>query len=266
MFKQEPSIASLLGAKAEVSVEDDESTESHTESEETDAPALSPEESKTDDADVEESEEKAQIKEVPFHKNPRWVRMQEELKELRALKSQEGERKAEPAAEKGEATVPNEFRRLFGDDVEAFKEWQTLLRTEARKEAEGIIEERTRSADEQREQGESARKAIITQAEDEFAEMADESGVDFSDPNCSERNQILSIIEKYELYDQQGHPRIRKADELRKELYAPKGNQLVEEKKNVIKKTNGKSSVVPKDTGIMTSSKLKKMNISQFFN
>ena len=223
----------------------------------------SPEESKAE-PEKAESEDTAQKKELPFHKHPRWIRMQQELTELRAEKESNEAKVIEKPEEP--ASVPREFQSLFGEDVESYKAYQSMQRAEARKVAEEIITERTRAEEAKKQAEETAKQGAVSWAEDQFVELGDETGIDFTDPKSTARNQTLDIVLKYGLFDQEGRPKIREANELRPALYPEKSDGLLEEKKRVIAKTNAKSNAAPKEDTVLTSSKLKKMNISQFFN
>lgn len=226
-------------------------------------PAPSPEEQKAETDS--KPEDPASKKEVPFHKNPRWIRMQQELDELRAFRESVKVEEEKPVVPT-QAVVPKEFQHLFGEDVESYKAWQTMLRTEA----EGIYLERqraeARAQQEQKSREETAKQKAVAWAEDQFTELSDELGVDLTDQTSSERNQVLDIVIKYGLFDREGRPKIREANELRLALYPAQTDTVLEEKKRVIAKTNAKSNVAPKEDTILTSSKLKKMDISQFFN
>lgn len=255
-----------LATKEEETRKDEPTSESQPETgdEQKTEPTPSQEESKK----VEEpSEDPAPINQVPFNKHPRWIRMQQELKELRELAAKATEKapEAKPKSE-GAKEVPKEFERLFGDDVQSYEQWNALLDQRAMAKAQEYYETRQRQEQETKQREEQAQSQAAKFAEDQFLELAEETGIAFHDRNNTERNQILDICVKYGLFDPNGMPNIKAANELRPVLHPPKSNVEVEEKKKVIAKTNAKTNASQNEEKVFTSSKLKKMNMSQFFN
>lgn len=234
-----------------------EASESQPEKE---APAPSQEEPKKADGSSEDS---APTKEVPWHKHPRWIRMQNELKEARETLAKTTQKPAEePKKSEETKEVPKQFQKLFGEDYEAYEAWKTFQEQQAvaiykaQKEQEAAEMKKVKSAEEQ----------AAKFAEDAFLELAEETGIDFHDRSNTERNQVLDICVKYDLFLPNGMPNVKKANELRAALYPPKADVVTEEKKKVATKTNAKTNAASDESKVFTSSKLKKMNISQFFN
>lgn len=219
------------------------------------------------------SEDLASTKALPYHKDPRWIRLLNETKaskkEAEALKAkiEALERKTEASSgDVGKSQeVPAKYKRLFGEDFEAYKEWEAFQQEETKKIALAIYEERIAKEQEMKQQEEQERKKALQFAEDQFLELAEETGIDFHDPDNTERNQILDICVKYNLLDEKGLPLIRSANELRQSLY-PATTDDTEEKKKIVAKTNSKTNAASSESKLFTSSKLKKMNMSQFFN
>jgi hypothetical protein len=233
------------------------------------SPQDSPPETKKEEPapSQEEQPNPASVNEVPFHKHPRWIRTQNELKELREFKEQQAkaaETKVEAAPTKL-TSVPSQYEKLFGDDVEAFEQWKQFQRDEVRREAESIYEERIGRDSEAKRHEEMAQQKAAAYAEDQFLELAEETNIPFHDRNNTERNQILDICVKYGLFDANGLPNIKSANELRTALYPSKSDEVLEEKKQVIAKTSGKQNAVKTDSKILTPTDLKRMSISQFF-
>lgn len=230
-------------------------------------PAPSQEEPKAEETKPEDS---AQKKEVPFHKHPRWIRKQQEAEELKTkLEALEQKLQSQQQPNKEEKrSIPDAFVKLFGENEEAWNEYQRLRemdKLDARAEVQRILEEeKAREAQE-----ETARTQVIKWAEDRFLELADETGIEFTDRNNAVRNEVLSICEDYSMFDEQGRPNISKAYELYRRLNPPK-TEVVEEKKRVAAKTNTKSNAGAKESQVFTPSKLREMErrggIMQFLN
>lgn len=233
---------------------------------ESETPAPSQEEPKEEVQKTEQSpEDSASTKEVPFHKHPRWIRQQREIEDLR--KQLETRQVVEPVVEKQEEKqVPKEFERLFGDDYEAYEAWKTLMDRQASEKAREVLELKERERVE-RESQEKAREAkAIEMTENAFLELSEETGLDLTNAKNTERNQILDLCLKYELWDKDGLPNVRKANELRAQLYPEKSNEIVEEKKRIVKQTGSQTNAAPKEHNVWTPSSLRKKSISQFFN
>jgi hypothetical protein len=216
---------------------------------------------------TEEVAKSASDKEIPFHKHPRWIRTQNELKELREFKEKQSHQvQKEPEKPKEKASaVPPQYQKLFGDDVESYEAWRQFQREEVKREAESIYEERIRRSEEAKQQEELAQQKAAAYAEDQFLELAEETNIPFHDRNNTERNQILDICVKYGLFDANGLPNIKAANELRSALHPSKSDELTEEKKKVIAKTTGKQNASKSENKVLTPTDLKRMSISQFF-
>lgn len=226
----------------------------------------------TAEAEKPEAETPAQTKDVPFHKHPRWIRQQQEKEELRAkLEALEAKlnTQSQPKEEVKQQAMPEAFTKLFGSNEEAWTEWQKLgLMTKSEVEAmtKSMIQQSREEETAKERQAQEANQKALQWAEDQFITLSDETGIDFT--AGTERNQILDIIEKYDLYTTDGLPNIVKANELRAVLYPP-STQAVEEKRKVAAKTGVKTNAGTKESDIITPQKLREMEkrggISQFF-
>lgn len=256
MEEKENSVFAELAAANEEETTTDSQTETVDET-----PAPSQEEQK-----AEKPEDSASKKEVPFHKHPRWIALQDELKELRAQAAERGEKVSEVKVDKTITSVPPQFQALFGEDVEAYKQYEGMQRAIAREELEQHLAAERQREETMRAQEEQAKKMAVNSAEEQFSELAEETGIDFTDKSNTERNQILDICLKYSLFDETGMPKVREAAELREALYPKQSDEVLEEKKRVITKTNGRGNAPIKSDDVITPSKLKKMRMSDFLN
>lgn len=261
-------LAELVGKTDEEEIAPDSQPETVEEKEETEeSPAPSQEEQKPEEPEKEpKAEEPAVVKEVPFHKHPRWQKLQQELAEAR-----EEAKKAREVAESKQSVkdepkpMPEAFTKLFGSNDEAWKEWQKLgLMT--RDEVTDYMRQMREEDKAQERAVKEANERTIQWAEEQFTALTDETGVDFTEG--TERNRVLDIIDKYGLYTPDGRPNIVKANELREALYPKKAEDL-QEKKKVVAKTNAKANAGATESDIITPSKLKEMEkrggVHQFF-
>lgn len=115
--------------------------ESPTENIETEeSPSQEGEETEESTEEVDETSEETEVEDtpddnekLPFHKNPRWQKMQEDKKALEAevaeLKSMTEKvsqlEQTVQGMDKG-TEVPAEFKEVFGENVEAYNNWQKL--------------------------------------------------------------------------------------------------------------------------------------------
>lgn len=227
-----------------------------------------PEEEKAETPD--EEKEQPQDKGLRFDQHPRWKRMREENETLKQFREDAERRLREiddwraSQAQPKEAEIPQEFKTLYGEDPETFKQWNALNERQVAELVERKLTERETRQREQQLKAEAAKTEFVTWAEKEFTDISEETGIDLTDKNSNERNQILDICEKYGVFDNKGRHDLRKANELRKELYKT-DNSAVEEKKAVAAKASIRTNAAPKDSEPLTSSKLKKMRIEDYF-
>ena len=179
---------------------------------EKDTPAESPsDEQPTEDDPPQEGEEEESKEEseeesntlddndnVPFHKNPRWQRLQEEKKALEAKvaelsplaeKISEMEKKV---LEKNES-VPLEYQNVFGENVEAYNNWvklQNIQKESLKKEL--IAEMEQKKIDEQKaiDDQQKAIQANIEYIEDNFNVSLPE--------DSSKRNDFVKFMWDYQ--------------------------------------------------------------------
>lgn len=221
------------------------------------APAPSQEEQKPE-AEKAEAEEPAQNKEVPFHKHPRWIRQQQEKEELKAkleALEQRLSQQEKPTVKEEKKQMPESFVKLFGENEEAWNEWQRLRemdKADARAEVQKLFEEQQAEA----RKVEEKRSQALKWAEDQFLTLSEETGIEFTETSNTERNQILDICDKYELFTPNGLPNIQAANQLREALY-PKKDDAVEAKKSIAAKTSTKTNSGAKESDVWTPAKIR---------
>lgn len=210
------------------------------------------------------------VKERPFHKNPKFMRLQQEAEELRKYRDDSERRFAElqeqiarvqtaPQAQTNEK-VPDNLKHIFGDDVEAYKALTGSLvesyRGVTREELQNFVkQEETRAAQQQQ-----ATQKIIKDAEAALEGLSDETGIDFSTPDSDERNKLLDICEQYGIND------FQKAYALYGQLY-PAGQANVE-RKRIAGNTSSKAlSASASQSGDkpLTKASLRKIKFNSFF-
>lgn len=156
---------------------------------ETDTPAESP--------TVETKEKTPQEKEVPFHEHPRWIAHQKELEELRAFKEE-----ATPQLEELKTriptdtttTVPEWFKELYGDNVQAYQKLQAHEQQTYQE-----IEQRVLNAQEARKQQELQEIAKWNGWVNTEVNRLKSEGKTF------ERNELLKVMLDYRPSDDRGN-------------------------------------------------------------
>lgn len=209
----------------------------------------------------EEPKEPEQKKEIPFNaKHPRfkrvWKELEESRKELADLKAwrEEKERQSTQQTQPTTQKIPQAFIDLFGDNEEAWQKFQQLReldKIEAREEVKRLYEEQEKAKQAQAQ----AQQKAIDWAEERFADLSDETGVDLTDTKNTVRNQILDICSQYDLFTQEGLPNIDKAFALHQKLY-PQKNEVIEEKRQIAAKTNNKVNSSAKESDVYTPAKI----------
>lgn len=193
------------------------------------SPEEESEEEKEDEpqTDNSEAEDSASNKEVPFHKHPRWKRMQQELREAKEanekLLNEVETRNTHSEPEK----VPANLQKIFGEDVEAYVEFLNFTRQEQK----AVLEEEFKKRDQSKNEIDKKQQELLNVYEERLADLGEELGLPLHNQNSNERNQILSICEEYGVVDAEGNPDFRKANELRVKLYPEKKKVSTERKK-----------------------------------
>lgn len=210
---------------------------------------------------------------VPFHKHPRWKRMQQELKEAREALAKRAEPEAKPVVQESAPQTDEEIEliRLFGDNQDVLKlfrqrdeKMKAKFLDAARKEMQSILEnERS-----QQERVEQQRQQILTNLENTLADMSDEAGVDLTNPRSTIRNQLLNIVEEYNLMDAEGIPNLSAAWRLHQKLY-PRSSD-VDEKRKIVAKTGTKTNSNVQEDLVFTPKRLREIEkaggMSYFLN
>ena len=186
-----------------------------------------PEETKTDTDPSQEGEkntpdESSEEEKVPFHKHPRWIERENELKDLREFKEQFSDlpEKVETLQENQKSNttdLPSDWVHLYGSDDASRQLYEynqkqreadrELLRTELREEREAEIQ----------------REAEETKKWDEW--VTSEIDVLKSEGNSFNKNELLKVALEVQPTDEEGNISLRKSLEileLRKE--AKKGD------------------------------------------
>lgn len=236
--------------------------EEETKQEETPEPEPEAEEPKEEEPKQEER------KKIPFDANhPRFKRVWAELEELRAWKeeqtrkSQEAPQVAQQSQPAPTADMPQEFIDLFGENREAWEKFRKLSLTpqfDIRSEVQKVLDEQRQQELARKQAEEQAQQQAVQATEEMFYELSEETGIDMTDRGNTVRNQILSIVEKYNLFNENGLPNVRAAHELHAALY-PQSNNVVEEKRKVVAKTNVKTNSSAKESDFYTPQKLREI-------
>lgn len=171
---------------------------------ETETPATSPVEEKTDETEEGSQPDNKVEENVPYHKDPRWMEMyntskeskkraqelEEELASIREWKEQqESSKQLEPQA------IPNWFKRLYGEDPEVWKEYSESTRNEKEAWKQELRDEMRK---EEAEKAESLKKGEEW-INDQIADLRDK-GVEFDE------NELIKVVFENNLFDNNGNP------------------------------------------------------------
>lgn len=138
-------------------------------------------------------EEKAE-ENVPFHKHPRWIEKENELKELRARDEATAKEIAELRQMRttpSDSTIPEWFRELYGDNQVA---WSKYAEREQQREQE--IEQRLLEKQDQKQQAAVAEQQRWNKwVDDEITKLAAEGAV-------FDRNKLIKTMLDYRPTDE----------------------------------------------------------------
>ncbi len=228
------------------------------EKQETDTPAKSSTENKPETATPETQAGTTDDKVVktedtlPFHENPRWIKMQNELKELREFKQTSQpllDQVAKPTPVTETDEIPAWFITLYGENEQAWKQY----RLHSKQEREEIRSEIMQELKAQTEQGAKESQKWDQWVEDELQTLKD-SGLKF------ERNELLKVAMDYLPTDTEGNISLKKAHDIlvaqKSATNAPKTTDTPE-KKAIAAKTMGAAQGDPGKRDYKTSQDLR---------
>jgi len=142
---------------------------------------------------------------TPFHKHPRWQKMQKELRELRELKTK-AETTPAPAPAASTTEVPVEWLQMYGDTDDTRKAWahQSSINEKLVQQAEERAYNRMKTEFENRQSQEKQFEQMI---ESNFEEIEDSFGVDLSSNTPAARKartEFLELVQKLSPKDASG--------------------------------------------------------------
>lgn len=183
-----------------------------------DTPSDSPAEKKPEEQKEEDKPKEGDDTpkdDVPFHKHPRWIERENELKELRERDEEQARELADLKTFKEEtsrrlspdSTIPEWFSRLYGDNAEAYKAYEEHERIRTEEIEKRILtrqEEARRKIDE-----DSIRwqKWVASEIE----KLQADTGIDFTTKNDvlpngektnAKRNELIKIMLDYRPTDE----------------------------------------------------------------
>jgi len=240
--------------------------------------AKTDEEKEKDKKAAEEAEKQKQNntgddnEKIPFHKHPRWKRINEENQQLKETVAQQEERlkKLEEKPIKSDESdnkIPDWFINKYGDDQEEWAKYLLLkndLKTEIKKEAE---EEAKKNQEEVKKKEIEGKKTITKWEEwiDDNLQKMEDDGKQF------DRNELLKIMDEYRPTDSNGNLDFNKAYEIL-ELKKQQAQEDKQKKNDVKKKIaaqtidQGKPTDSSKGTGIMTPTELRGKSFHDLIN
>lgn len=172
---------------------------------------------------------------VPFDKHPRFKSL---LKTVKTLKEQNAElavekqkrelleKKMEQFIESQNLTnntkqIPDEFVELFGNNQKAYE----LFSKMTTKQMEDIVEARLKEMQESQGAEQKAKQELNQYYESVLSDLADETGLDLTNEDDSDRNEILKVAIDWNPVDGEGRTDLKKAYELWKTLKDKSSNK-----------------------------------------
>jgi len=196
-----------------------------------------------------EAEKKEEVKEVPFHKHPRWIHNQKELKEARDRISQleESMKEAYHSNKDDEVSVPDWWIKLYGNDersIEGFKVFAQASQIDKETIKKEILEDMRKEAE-----NESQIEREIAEGIRRQLDEIKEEGVKF------EENELMKFILDYtdEFGDAlpklpEGGYDFRKIINLKNRISPAPQDNTSDEKKKIADVTIRHNKVTSKDT------------------
>ena len=210
-----------------------------------------PSESLPEKEPEEKSEKEVPEKEEPFHKHPRWLERENELKELRERDKQTAQELAdlkefrEKTEQRFSSTdVPEWFKTLYGDNKEAYTLYQKHHEQEVQQIESGILARQQAYA--QQQQAEQSK--WNTWVDNEIVRLKDE-GKEF------DKNSLIKIMLDYRPTDQNNNFDFNKGYEIYSMLN--KKTEKVDAKKEIADKANSSSRGEKPKKDYMTNNDLR---------
>lgn len=219
-----------------------------TDSEETDTPEV--DETTTEEVVVE--------KQIPYHKDPRWIRQREELQAERAAREL-AERKARELEERF-VTTTDFASELVGDDEDAqerIRQWEQHIISKAAQELkqQQEREKQTRAEEQAR---------WLNWVRDNLTELQDETGFkaisDDGETITAEGKELLAVLQEFPIDDGQGNFSIRRGYDLYQKLKVKeqeKSTKNSDARKKLAASTVSKESSASESKDYVTSADLR---------
>lgn len=192
---------------------------------------------------------------IPFHKHPRWQEMQRRLKEKDEALADltKFKEEAQPKLQelgKEDRPVPQWFSETFGENKEAWNQYQSYEQ-QLRQDIKNEVKEEQQS---QAQKQQDDQKHWQNWVSDKIGELQDE-GLQF------DRNELLKTVADYKPTDEEGNLDFRKGYEILsrlKEVEGAKKSQETQKKKEVASQTMEESKGEQPEKGYKTSHDIRK--------
>jgi hypothetical protein len=179
---------------------------------------------------------------LPWHKNPRFKQMMEDNKQLKELKSrlemlEQSNKQTSNTAEE----VPDEYKHVFGENVQAYKNWEELEQKSREKFRQEILAEEAQKAKEQEEQ----LKLVQTKIEN----IENQFGVSLP-KNSKLRSEFLQFLVDHKIGGQQGQYDFESGWKLFDRISKAKKSSEIDKKRQVASKASSlkNNNVTNEDT------------------
>jgi len=225
----------------------DSSPETKPETEE--SPSQEGETEDTEPESGEESEDNTPDEPVPFHKHPKWAEIYNQNKELKStvedLQTQMTQRQQIQQEMQRPTSVPDWFRRLYGDDQETYRLYQ-----------QDQVNNRQSIKDEIRREFQEEQQQVVQQQKQWEDWVESELNIMKADGLKFDRNRLIKIALDYQPSDQNGNIDLRKAHQIMMMQEGKKDTEQIKARKKVANVTGSKKATSSKST--VTASSIRK--------
>lgn len=222
---------------------------------ETETPSDSPDENKPDEKEAPAEGDVPAEDNIPFHKHPRWIERENELKELRetneatARELEELRKMQEEAASKIHTStdIPDWFVELYGENEAAWQKYSEHSKVEREALKRELLAEQ-----------ENAKRAEVEEAKKWEKWVDDEIAALKEEGNEFDTNKLSKIMLDYSPTDTDGNLDFKKGLEIYKALEkAPQDDTKSKARKELADTTTGSPKGDPPKKDYMTPSDLR---------
>lgn len=208
---------------------------------------------------------------IPLHKHPRFKAKVEQVNQLQErldkLEKSRQQAQTQPQDQSQNVEVPQRFQKLFGVDApEVWQEFEALVGEIGEKKAEAKLESYVQEQRQEQQKRQQELQKATHQINQQFADLADETGLPLTNENATERNEIAAIAYENDMIKPDGSYNLKLAYDYWK---LKKGNQQTksdDKRKQIASNTTGSNKSSSSETKPLEVGKAQHMDWRQFYN